>query len=429
MKEYFTMSSKEADRVEVLTKLINKEIKGDKAAKLLCLSLRQVWRLKKKYQLSGPKGLCHGLRSRKSNRRIDPETIDKALEVVKKNYWDFGPTLAWEKLKKYHNVKFSVETLRKAMVKAGLWQPVKRKTLKVYQQRPRRSSEGELIQIDGSPHAWFEDRGPTCCLLGFIDDATSKAKHLEFAPSETTIAYLKTSKNYLRKHGKPLALYTDKHSIFRINMAKRGTSSTYDSQGQTQFARVLKELGIKLISANSPQAKGRVERLFKTLQDRLVKELRLNNINSIKKANSWLPEFIKDFNSRFAVRPRSRLDLHRPLPADENLENIFVLKYKRILSKNLTCQFENKSYQVKTKRPAYAMRHAPILVIKDLEGRITLNYKGKKLNYKIFKKQPKARIASSKTLNKTLDKIKTKKTKSLWRPAADHPWRGGFSYA
>lgn len=430
MKGYFTMSNKEANRITVLEKLLNKKINIDQTAKILSLSVRQVWRLKKKYHLFGPAGLVHQLRGKKSNRRINPKIINQAIKIIKEKYYDFGPTLAWEKLTENHGFTFGVETLRKTMIETGVWESKKRKKAKIHQMRKRRSCEGELIQIDGSPHAWFENRGSKCDLLGYIDDATSKIKWLEFFPSETTAAYFKATKNYLKHYGKPLAFYADKNSIFRINMSKGGISSTSDSQGLTQFGRAMKELEIKLIPAHSAQAKGRIENLFGTLQDRLVKELRLKRINNIKKANMYLPQFMEKFNHKFSVKPRSSVNIHRPLLASDNLKRILAFQNTRILSKNLTCQFENKLYQIKTKRPTYAMRHAQVLIIKDLKGQITIEYKGRKLNYATLKRQPKAKIVDTKQLNHVVDKIKAKESKKIpWKPAINHPWRRSFVYA
>lgn len=431
MKGYLTMSTKEVDRVSIMEQLVKKAIKQKRAAQVLGLSVRQIRRLKKKYQQEGTKGLVHKNRGRKSNNKISAKEINRVIGIVKKRYWDFGPTLAWEKLTQYHNVSFSVETLRKAMVKASLWKVKKQKKPALHQLRERRACQGELVQTDSSPHSWFEDRGQGCSLLGYIDDANSKVAWLEFFDTEDTAAYFKATKEYLIRYGKPLAIYADKNSIFRINTRKDGSSSVSDSNGLTQFGRAMKQLGIKLIPAHSAQAKGRIEKLFKTLQDRLVKEMRLREINNIKEGNLYLPEFVAEFNRRFAVVPRNPENAHLSLsPSEkESLKKILAFQEKRVLSKNLTCQFENKLYQIKTKRPIYAMRYAPVLVIKDLKGKITIEYKGQKLDYEIIKKQPKQVIIDTKQLNQTIDQIKKERVKKTsWKPAADHPWRHSFAY-
>lgn len=421
MKGCLVMSNKEANRIAVLDRLLAGEIKINQAASILGLSVRQIWRLKKNYRLFGAAGLVHRLRGRKSNRRIKPKIINRAIEIIKRDYHDFGPTLAHEKLVENHGVTFGVETLRKTMIEAGIWQPKRRRKPRIHQMRERRVSEGELVQIDGSPHSWFEERNPECCLLGYIDDATSKVKWLEFTETETTTAYFKATAEYLKRYGKPLSFYADKNSIFRINMSKGGMAAATDSQGVTQFGRAMKQLEIELIPAYSPQAKGRVEKLFETLQDRLVKELRLRDISTIEEANQYLPEFIQEYNHKFSVKPKSPVDIHRPLLLTDNLKRILTFQEARVLSKNLTCQYENKLYQIKTKRPTYALRHAPVLIIKDLKGKVSIEYKGKKLDYTVISKQPKVEIVDTKQINQIVDKLKAEKIP--WKPPVDHPWR------
>ena len=436
MKEFLTMSNKEVNRISIMEKLVKKEIKQRKVAKVLGLSIRQVRRLKKRYKREGTKGLIHKNRGRASNRRVPSEEINHAIEIIKKCYWDFGPTFALEKLQEYYEVAFGRETLRKAMIKAEIWKPKRQKRPKIHQMRKRRDQRGELVQIDGSPHAWFEDRGLKCCLLVFIDDATSELLWLEFAENETTNAYFKSVFGYLKKDGKPLAFYSDKHSIFRINNSKDGSSATSDSNGLTQFGRAMEKLGIELIAANTAQAKGRVEKANLTLQDRLVKELRLRGINTIEEANKYLPEFIKEFNRKFAVKPKDPEDAHRPLLATENLEEILMKKYTRILSKNLELQYKNILYQIQTKRPTYAMRNARVIVVEDRFGKIKIcyqvsNLEPKELRYKILTRNPKSEIINTKLLNVKVDNIKKKQqmlnmtleSKSKWKPAPDHPWR------
>jgi transposase len=430
MKGHLIMSAKEVNRISIMDKLVKKEIRQKKAAQILGLSVRQIKRLKKRYQQEGAAGLIHKNRGRESNRKIPAEEIDRVIEIVKKEYWDFGPTLAHEKLVENHGFIFGVEALRQAMIKANLWKAKRNKKPRIHQLRERRVCEGELVQIDSSPHAWFENRGPKCDLLGYIDDATSKVKWLEFFPGETTAAYFKATREYLLRYGKPLAFYADKNSIFRINTSRNGSSSIRDSQGLTQFGRAMKQLGIKLIPAHSAQAKGRIEKLFKTLQDRLVKELRLRRIKNIKEANQYLPEFMAEFNDKFAVSPQDPKDAHLPLlPLEKrNLGRILAFQETRILSKNLTCQFENKLYLIKTERPTYAMRHAPVLIIKDLKGKIAIEYKGKKLNYEVIKRQPKQEIIDTKQLNQVIDQIgKQRAEKIPWKSPTDHPWRH-FAY-
>lgn len=270
---------------------------------MLDLSLRQVKRLCKGYKEAGASALASKRRGRPSNNRLPAQATAKARGLLRANYYDFGPTLAHEKLSETHGLRLSVESVRQLMISEGLWKPRRARQAVIHQLRERRSRVGELIQIDGSPHDWFEGRAPRCTLLVMVDDATSRLMHMQFVEAETTFNYFEAVRAYIARHGKPRAFYSDKFSVFRVNIPAALTGT-----GLTQFGRAMKELGIELICAHSPQAKGRVERANQTLQDRLVKELRLRAISSVGAANAYLPEFIADFNSRFAVSPRSGED-------------------------------------------------------------------------------------------------------------------------
>jgi len=432
MKGLLNMSHKEVNRISIMEKVLKKELKQRKAARVLGLSTRQIRRLKKRYKRQGVKGLIHKNRGKPSNHRIPDKEIDRIIKIVKEKYWDFGPTLALEKLQQYHQIAFKRETLRKAMIGDGIWKPKKQRKPRIHQMRERRGQRGELVQIDGSPHAWFENRAPRCCLLVFIDDATSELLWLQLNPTETINAYFQSVYGYLKKDGKPLAFYSDKNGIFRINQKKGGKSGIEDSHGLTHFGKAMKELEIELIAANTAQAKGRVEKANLTLQDRLVKELRLRKINSIKKANKYLLVFMKEFNQKFKVKPKNLKDAHRPLLPTENLEAILVKKHQRTLSYNLELQYLNKIYQIKTKRPTYSMRKARVTVAENRFGKIKIYYQGKhlkakELKYTIITKHPKSEIINTKLLNVKVDNLKRKQhllnQKPKHRPSGDHPWR------
>jgi len=295
---YITMSHKELDRLEIIQAVAGKQLKQLEAARRLGLSVRQVKRLVQRYRDEGAAGLVSRRRGRRANNALADGVRQAVLALVRKHYADFGPTLACEKLAERHGHLLSVETLRQWMIADGLWAPKRRRQARIHPRRPRRPCLGELVQIDGSPHDWFEGRGPRCTLIVFIDDATGRLMALRFAPAETTQAYMETLAQHLEQHGRPVALYSDKHSIFRVNRP--------DREGElTQFSRALKTLDIAPIHANSPQAKGRVERANQTLQDRLVKELRLRGIDDIDAANDFLPAFMADYNARFAVAPQT----------------------------------------------------------------------------------------------------------------------------
>ena len=278
--------------------------------------------------------------------------------------------------------------------------------------RERRACFGELVQIDGSQHAWFEGRGPKCTLLVFIDDATGQLLELWFAPSETTFAYWEAARHSFERYGKPVAFYSDKHGIFRVNQEQ--TLST--GPGLTQFGRSMQDLGIEIICANTPQAKGRVERANETLQDRLVKEMRLRGISDLEAANAYLPQFREDYNRRFGVLPRSQHDAHRPLLPQENLDQIFTHQETRSLSKNLTLQYKKIIYQIQTDRPGYALRQAQVTVYENAQGEIQIHYRNRPLQFSVFHKpERQAEVVDGKNLDRHLAQPVS--------PAQDHPWR------
>jgi len=409
------MSSKELSRLEVMQKLEEKRMRQKQAARLLGVSVRQVKRLLKNYRREGARGLVSKRRGRVSNNRLSEETYRKALGLLKSKYEGFGPTLACEKLVELDGLKISDESVRQLMIAEGLWKPRKARKAVVHQMRVRRACFGELVQIDGSPHDWFEGRAPACSLLVFIDDATGRLGQLSFVKSESFFSYSTAVRAYFERHGKPVAFYSDKHGIFRVNQNSLGTSDAL-----TQFGRAMQQLGIQIICAHTPQAKGRVERVIQTLQDRLPKELRLRNISSWEAGNAFLPEFVDEFNLRFAVQPRSDLDAHQPLSDQDDLDQILTWQETRTLSKNLTLQFRKTVYQIQTQRPTYALRHAAVTVCLDARENILILYKGQPLDFSVFHRQTQqSQIVDTKQLNSAVRKPHI--------PAPDHPWRKGFT--
>jgi transposase len=411
MDELLPMSAKEITRLEVMQRLKEKRLLQKEAATLLGLSIRQVKRLWRKYRKQAAKGLVSVKRGKASNHRLDADVVQRALDLVKKKYSDFGPTLAHEKLVEVHQMQISRESVRKIMIEEGMWKPRRKKKAEVHQMRERRACYGELVQIDGSDHAWFEARGKRCTLLVFIDDATGQLVELLFVEDETFFAYCEATRQYVEREGKPVVFYSDKHGVFRVNNPQpMGTTS-----GLTQFGRAMQELDIQIICANSPQAKGRVERANQTLQDRLVKELRLRNLSTIETANAYLEEFRADFNRRFAVPPRSTHDAHRPLLPTENLDRIFTRQRTTTLSKNLTVQYDKLIYQIQTERPSYSLHNAPVLICENAKGEVSIFYQNKPLAYTTYKKLARqSEIADTKHLNRAVPLPKP--------PAADHPW-------
>lgn len=278
------MSLKEAKRLSVMEQLDKKTLSIGQASRELGLSSRQIKRIRKRYRFEGREGIISKRRGRPNIRKIPEGVRQRVIKALYNPLWEgWGPTFSREKLASEHNIYLSVETIRKWMIEEGLWKSKSKKTRKIYQRRTRRSRFGQLLQGDGSHHDWFEGRGEKCALLLFVDDATSKITAAKFFPAETTQGYLEILEQHLQKHGRPGSLYVDKHSIFRINRdeVKKGDYATH-------FGRVLKELDIELIYAHSPQAKGRVERANGTLQDRLVKEMRLKQISDIEGGNAFL---------------------------------------------------------------------------------------------------------------------------------------------
>lgn len=412
MDTLLNMSTKELSKLEVMQRLCEKRMSQREAGEILNLSARHIKRLLNAYRNHGAAGIVSKHRGYPSNNRLSEEVKKHTLDLLKSKYTGFGPTLAHEKLVEKDHLKLSDESVRKIMIEEGLWKARKARKLVTHQLRERRACFGELVQIDGSPHDWFEGRAEPCVLLVFIDDATGKLVQLQFVDSESFFSYCQAVEEYFRRCGKPVAFYNDKNSIFRVNQPSAGTTDAL-----TQFGRAMQELDIQIICANTPQAKGRVERANQTLQDRLVKEMRLLGIDSLSAGNAYLPTFRDDFNRRFAEEPRSFVDAHRPLTAKDDLAHILTWQETRTLSKNLTFQFENVAYQIQTQRPTYAMRQAAVTVCVDVNKTIAILYKGKSLPFTVFHKQAKqSQVVSSKQVNQTIQPRPHK-------PAPDHPWR------
>ena len=375
-----SVSDGELRRLEVLRDVDRNGLPMRAAAQLLGRSERQVYRLLKAFRRDGAAGLISKKRGRPSNRRTAAAVRTAVLWVVRHNYADFGPTLAAEKLAAEHGFSFSTETLRKWMIADGLWRDRKQRK-QVHQPRPRRECVGELVQVDGSEHWWFEDRGPQCTLLVFVDDATSRLMHLQFVESELTFAYFHAARAYLEAWGKPVAFYSDKHGVFRVNHP-----GAVGGDGMTQFGRALHALNIDIICANSSPAKGRVERANKTLQDRLVKELRLADAATLADGNALLPAFIADYNARFAKAPANNKDLHRPLRAGDDLDDAFAWKEERTPSQALTLQYDKVMFILEPSEPAKAAIGKRVTVVDYPDGRLAIRYRGVELAYRTFDK-------------------------------------------
>jgi len=399
------MSETEADRLRVLEQVLRGEMSRSNAATRLGLSTRQLRRIARRYQSQGAAGLVHLLRGRSSNRKLDASLVVRAQQLIGAHYRDFGPTLACEALAERHGMVLSVESVRTLMRQAGLWQAKRKRRTPIHPMRERHARCGELIQIDGSEHDWFEGRSPQCTLLVFIDDATSALMALRFVPSESTDSYLRTLRTYVLRHGLP--------SVFR-------TSNT-DTPKPTQFAMALARLGIEGIQASSPQAKGRVERANKTLQDRLIKTLRLEGINDMDTANAWIDHYIEAHNRRFTVAPAEPEDAHAPWLDSLDRLNLLLGHYEeRTLSKTLSCQFHKQIVQVHAPTRQRRLAGQIVQIIKPLDGELIVLHEKQTLPCTVMQKKERIRPAvDAKALATRAWDLRRKGNK----PAANHPWK------
>ena len=399
-----TMSDKEIQRLAVLQDVRDQRITQVRAAEILNLSTRQITRLLCKFNQDGISGLVHASRGQPGHRRHDEVMKSKCLSIISEHLLGFGPTLAHEKLASMFDLNIPVETVRRWMTANDLWIPRAKRQKRPYQPRYNRDCFGELIQIDGSYHDWFEGRAGKCCLLVYIDDATGKLLHLRFCQAETTFDYMLSTRAYIEQYGKPVAFYSDKHSVFRVNQ-----KSSQNSQ-ITQFGRILNELNIDIIFANSPQAKGRVERANRTLQDRLIKEMRLENISSIEEANTWLPCFIEQFNQKFAKCARNSKNLHRPLTESKaELDDIFTWQEPRKVTKSLTITYDKCVYILEANEFNQKLVGQYISFLEYPDGTVAIMHEGRKINYRIFNKLAELQqneVVENKRLGAVLEHIK-----------------------
>ena len=362
----------------------------------------------------GAEALMHRHRGKSSNNRMPDKERQRIAELLRKHYADFKPTFAAEKLRERHRITRDPKTIRSVMIEAGLWQGCKKKVAVHRAWRMRKEHVGELVQFDGSYEFWFEEGGPQLCLLAAIDDASGRILHAEFADHEGVFPVFGFWKAYVERWGKPRAIYLDKFSTYKQNLG------TGDPDLKTQFGRALQDLDIQPIFANSPQAKGRVERLFKTLQDRLIKELRLANISTPEEADRFLEEiFIPDFNRRFAICPVSSADLHRKLSAEERkrLDSIFSRQEERIVRNDFTVCFRNRWYQLLA-TPRLMLRPKDMVVLEErLDDSLAIRKGGAYVNFKELPARP-MRLSPPWVLAKLPEKAAIP-----WKPAADHPWK------
>lgn len=406
-KDIVKMNIKELKRLNVISKVLDKRMIQAEAAATLSLSDRQIRRIVKKVREEGEVGIIHKSRGKPSNRILPPKIKESALKFYKKKYKDFGPTLAAEKLEELDSVCVNRETLRGWLIETGLWE-AKRKSREHRKWRERKEYFGQMVLLDGSHHDWLESRGEELVLMGYIDDATG-IYHGKFYDYEGTLPALDSLKEYIKKYGIPLSIYLDKHSTYLINRKLTIEEELKGIQKPlTQFERACKELGIEVIHANSPQAKGRIEREFGVLQDRLVKEMRLAGVNTKEQANDFLPRYLAKRNEWFSVKPAKEDDLHTPVPAHINLEQVLCIKKQRRLRDDNTISFDGSLYLIEDRLTAKT-----VTVEQRTDGSIHLNSNGKYLNYRQVESLPKTNL---------VEPI-IQSARKPYIPPADHPWR------
>jgi transposase len=376
--ERIALSQRERDRLRVLHEVKQKQITQIEAARRLKVSDRHIRRLLFRLEEQGDRAVIHGLRGRTSNRKLAARFEQKIVARVRQRYADFGPTLAAEHLAQ-EGLRVSRETLRKWMAKASLWRPRAQRVKTIHVWRERRASFGEMVMQDSSPFRWLEERGPACQLIAMIDDATSRV-WARFTEHDTTEENMRTFQGWLRRFGRPLAHYTDKNSIFRTARPAEMPEQLRGEGARSQFGRALKELGIEWIAAQSPQAKGRIERLFKTLQDRLVKELRLAGIDNLAAANHFLEtRFLPEWEEQFTVAPRNPRNAHRRLGREHRLEEILSVRTARKVAQDHTVSWDGNSWGVPREEVCAGLRGAQVEIERRLDGSHWLRFRGRYL--------------------------------------------------
>jgi len=410
MEGRIRMSSRERQCLGPLKRVVGNEISLATAAQQMDVSYRQAGRLLKRYREEGDAGLVHRACGKPSPRLIDKNFKETVLELVRTKYADFGPTLASEKLAERDGKVVNPETLRRWLIASGDWQPCKRKA-KHRNRRNRKPSFGELLQMDGSVHAWFEERGSPCFLMNLVDDATSSAQAL-FSEQETTWAAMDLLEQWVRRYGIPVALYVDRKSVYVTDREQTPAEQLAAMPALTQFGKACHKLGIRIIEAHSPQAKGRVERKHAVFQDRLIKEMRLEGLSAIETANRFVPGWIDRNNEQFAVSPKSEIDLHRPVPKDLDLRSVFCLEDERSISMDYCIRIKKQWIQVISQKDLPLPR-TKVLVQTWRDGSLHILHQGRELACKLLDKAP--------------EKLDTAKpevgVRQVTIPAPEHPWR------
>jgi hypothetical protein len=413
-EDIILMTRRELVRYQVIQRSLRKEITQAKASELLELSERHIRRLVKKVRLKGMRGLVHGNRGQPSPRKMSVGFEERIASIIGEKYPDFAPLHATEKLWERHKLRVSREKVRRIMMAKGLWRR-RRRSKEMHIWRERKPHCGEMVQLDGSHHSWLEKRGPRLVLMGYVDDASNRFFG-RFYDHEGIYPAMDSLRRYIERYGLPQSIYLDKHSTYKTTRQPDTDELLRDEQAQTQFERAAVELGIKLIHANSPQAKGRIERTFGTLQDRLVKEMRLAGVATCAEANRFLDRYLRTHNRRFMKEPLRPQDLHRPVPKSLNLDDIFCLQGIRTVNNGYIIKWTSRTFVLP--RPSLTLRRQKVVVREWFNGRLSIRFKGKELEYKevdMVRPKPTVRVFAM--------KIRRKRPKYI--PPPTHPWKRG----
>lgn len=407
-KDRIEMSQRDLQRWHVVKKAIGKEIRQKQAGEILGISQRQVRRLVKRVRETGEAGIIHGNRGKASNHCLEPALKEKVLKLYEKKYGDFGPTLGSEKLWEMEGIGVLAETLRLWLIEKQIEYRGRRRR-KHRNWRPRKASFGEMVQMDGSHHEWLEGRGPRLVLMGYKDDATGEV-YGRFYEYEGTMPAMDSFRRYTRRYGIPQSVYLDKHVTYKGWKKRLSLEEELDGsrKPKSQFERALGELGVKVIHANSPEAKGRIERQFKTFQHRLVREFRMAGAKTLEQANEILNRYLPGYNKRFNVAAANPADLHRPISKGLHLDRIFCLKEKRFLRKDCTVCYGGKLYQILNR-----LRAQEITVEEKLDGSIRFSHNGNYLDSRLTAPVPKQTPKSKLPTWISMRRI----------PAKEHPWK------
>jgi transposase len=413
-QDIIAMSLKEIERLKVVHKVLGEQISQVKAAEIMDLSERQVRRIIRRVRDEGGRSIAHRSRGQEAANKMPKELEDRIGEIIREEYPDFKPSLAAEKLMESHGIRVGREKLRQIMIEQGLWKVRKRRHGYVYQWRERKAYYGEMIQMDGSHHDWMEDRGERLVLMGYIDDATNRFFG-HFYDYEGIYPAMDSFGRYIRLYGLPVSLYLDKHSTYKTTRQPDTDELLRGERARTQFERAVKEVGVKIIHAHSPQAKGRIERVFGTLQDRLVKEMRLKGVKTRDEANRYLQSYLPRFNQQFTREAQKEGNLHRSLPEEMDLREIFCIKGIRTINDGYIIRWKRRVLLLDS--PSIALRRRKVEVREHFDGQITVKYKNRYLDYhEVYETKP---IKQTKVKKAVMEK---ERKKSKYKPSPEHPW-------